>query len=205
MGTNVLTRDMLLGKGKNAEDKSFNILFYVLMGVLLIVLFLRTCVFTNICVSGNSMNPTLNTGDYLIGNRLAVNLGLYDYGDVVVINTDDEGGKKLIKRVIAKEGDVVKIQGGAVWRKTRGTDEFVKLDEPYVSGPVPESYEGIVVEIEKDMIFVLGDNRKNSTDSLDPVYMNKLKAEWVYAVVPEWAIKYKNTSLASGCAGKTTE
>ena len=200
-----LSREALLNGRDNArekESKSSNIFFYSVLAILLLVLFFRGFVFANICVSGNSMNPTLQTGDYLIGNRLYAMLGIYGYGDVIVIDVDDEGSKKLIKRVIAMEGDVVQIRNGEVWRKEKGTDEFYKLDEPYVSGPVPASYEGVTVEVGEGEIFVLGDNRGNSTDSLDTVYMHELKADKVYAVVAQWAIDNRNSNLATpGCAG----
>ena len=83
-----LSREALLYGRDGAQEKESkisNIAFYLLMALLLLMLFLRVFVFANICVSGNSMNPTLQSGDYLIGNRLYARIGNYGYGDVVVI------------------------------------------------------------------------------------------------------------------------
>ena len=68
--------------------------------------------------------------------------------------------KLLIKRIIAIPGDVVNIADGKVSINGEIQTEDYTL-EPYTSGWVSE------VEVPEDSLFVMGDNRQNSTDSRD--------------------------------------
>ena len=173
------------------EDKTVNVFLWIMIAVVLIFIVLRGFVFTTIYVSGTSMYPTLNNGNYLLGNRLAARLGFYGYGSIVTINTDereDDGSyKKIIKRVIALEGDTVDISpDGKVYLNG------VLLKEDYVQRGVFTS-KNLGTEfphtVGKGEIFVLGDNRGVSKDSRYTVYSH-IKTSQVYAVIPEWVINH---------------
>jgi signal peptidase I len=110
-------------------------------------------------VEGHSMAPTLADQDRLIINKLAYRLGEPHIGDVVMLYYPLDPGKSFVKRVIAEEGDQVRIVDGRVYRNDVVIDDsFVPPD--YRShddwGPqvIPEGY-----------YFVLGDHRNNSSDS----------------------------------------
>jgi signal peptidase I len=110
-------------------------------------------------VEGHSMAPTLADQDRLIINKLAYRLGEPHIGDVVMLYYPLDPGKSFVKRVIAEEGDQVRIVDGRVYRNDLVIDDsFVPPD--YRShddwGPqvIPEGY-----------YFVLGDHRNNSSDS----------------------------------------
>lgn len=118
----------------------------VLVGVLLLMLFVLRISF----VSGQSMQDTIKDGSTLVVNRL----GSPGYGDVIVIYSS-KLGRDLCKRVIGLEGDEIEISGGIVYRNG------VKLNEPYNKDNTTE-YSCVVGSNE---VFVLGDNRNNSTDS----------------------------------------
>ncbi len=76
-------------------------------------------------IPSSSMEPTLLIGDHLLVNRLSyvvkvpftdivlLHLGKPDRGDVVVFRYPEDRTKDFIKRVIAKEGDVVEIKDKA--------------------------------------------------------------------------------------------
>lgn len=51
-------------------------------------------------VSGNSMNPTLQSGNVLLIKKVALFLGVPKHGNIVIIN-EDRRGYSLVKRVIA--------------------------------------------------------------------------------------------------------
>ena len=73
-------------------------------------------------VDGESMEPTFHNEDKLITNKVSQWLGStevgksmgleYDRGDIVVFSLGD---RDLVKRVIAKGGDKIKIQNGSVY------------------------------------------------------------------------------------------
>ena len=63
---------------------------------------------------------------------------------------------RLVKRLIAKEGDVVRVTGGVVYVNGHA------LWEPYVG--TPPGYEMPALRVPAGHVFVLGDNRNNSLD-----------------------------------------
>lgn len=112
-------------------------------------------------VKGESMYPTLEENDYLIVNRIAYKIGDPEQGDVIVYHsnlTDEEGkSKDLVKRVIAAEGDHIKIQNSEVFVNGQ------KLEEDYIN--VGQTYGEIDATVPQDKVFTMGDNRENSMDS----------------------------------------
>ncbi len=126
-----------------------------------------------ITVDGQSMVPTLQDQDRLIVSDLFYQP---QYGDIVVVyadklhaaNQDNTHGKPIIKRVIGLEGDTIRIDfyNGIVYRNGEALEEdytnsLTNIPEDMV---VNENYVGEVT-VEPGKIFVLGDNRNNSTDS----------------------------------------
>lgn len=134
--------------------------------LLAIVLIIFLLVFRIIIVSGDSMRMTLVEGDYL----LLLNNLFYrepEQGDIVVISKESfDNGAPIVKRVIATEGQAVDIdfESGAVY--VDGT----QLEEPYINNlTLNNSGTAFPLTVEKNCIFVLGDNRSVSRDSRDPV------------------------------------
>ena len=130
---------------------------------LLIVIF--TLCFRITCVDGRSMNNTLMDGDYvlLLNDFLC---GDYEQGDVIVASKEGfRNGERIIKRVIATEGQWVDINFDTGTVKVDGKI----LDEPYISTPTITP-EGLTfpLRVEDGCVFVLGDNRELSMDSRHP-------------------------------------
>ena len=130
---------------------------------LLIVIF--TLCFRITCVDGRSMNNTLMDGDYvlLLNDFLC---GDYEQGDVIVASKESfRNGERIIKRVIATEGQWVDINFDTGTVKVDGK----VLDEPYISTPTVTP-EGLTfpLRVEDGCVFVLGDNRELSMDSRHP-------------------------------------
>jgi signal peptidase I len=110
-------------------------------------------------VEGMSMAPTLQDQDRLIVNKLAYRLGDPHVGDIVMLYYPLKPEKSFVKRIIAEEGDQVRIVNGHVYRND------VQLDDSFV----PEEYRshddwGPQV-IPEGYYFVMGDHRNNSSDS----------------------------------------
>ena len=110
-------------------------------------------------VEGMSMAPTLEDQDRLIVNKLAYRIGEPHHGDIVMLYYPIDPNKSFVKRVIAEEGDTVRIVDGHVFVNEAPLDDSYVPDEfrdhndwgPQV---VPEGY-----------YFVMGDHRNNSSDS----------------------------------------
>ena len=125
--------------------------------VLALVLFWGiNAVSARIRVDGYSMEPTLYDGEYVIVNRLAYRLGDLQRGDVIVFNFPRDLQQEYIKRIIGLPGDHVMVTGGNVIVNGQ------TLDEPYIAASPNYQSEWTVPD---DSVFVLGDNRNNSSDS----------------------------------------
>ena len=108
-------------------------------------------------LEGSSMEPSMGDGDIVLMNRFAAMQGNYEKGDIVLFHYFDGAGEHtVVKRIIATEGDTIRIlpNGIEVNGKT--------LEESYVIGKT----EGLVdMEVPQNMVFLLGDNRQTSYDS----------------------------------------
>jgi signal peptidase I len=154
--------------------------------VLAVVIFVGVRnVVLNFRVDGRSMEPNLHNGEMLIVNRqvyfhIDVN-DLLDWlpgsqdsgtdewypfhppqrGDIVVFQPPTMHSEPYIKRIIGLPGERVSIHDGAVHIDGK------RLDEPYLNAPT--NGQGVMTDgshvVEPDHVFVLGDNRGNSSDS----------------------------------------
>lgn len=116
--------------------------------------FLIDAVIARVRVENISMQPTLQPGEFIVVNKLAYKFSDFQRGDVIVFHYSPQ--EDYIKRIIGIPGDHVDVSNGVV--RVNG----VPLDEPYIASP-PE-YTGSW-EVPEDMVFVLGDNRNQSSDS----------------------------------------
>ena len=110
-------------------------------------------------VEGQSMAPTLADQDRLIVNKFSYQIGVPQRGDIVMLYYPLDPDKSYVKRVIAEEGDSVRVVDGRVYvNDVPMRDDFVSAE--YRShddwGPqvIPEGY-----------YFVMGDHRNGSSDS----------------------------------------
>jgi signal peptidase I len=178
-----LRRDARKRGDKKAAGRAFwKELPILILVALVVAILIKTFLVQAFYIPSGSMHDTLLEGDRVMVNKLAYRFGDPARGHVVVFKnpeyTGDDGesifgalvrhvaeslglstpDSALIKRVIAVGGETVEIRQNQVYI------DGVAIDEPYVKegsrmpryGPftVPEGY-----------VFVMGDNRSQSTDS----------------------------------------
>ncbi|GAK11249.1 signal peptidase I [Geomicrobium sp. JCM 19039] len=138
--------------------------------VILIVLIVRTFFFANYMVHGESMMPTIESGERLIINKVGYHISEPDRFDLIVFHADEESD--YIKRVIGLPGDQISYHNDTLFINDEEIPEDY-LHEAVASaegGPFTRDFtlselnlgEEVVPD---DQLFVLGDNRRNSLDS----------------------------------------
>ncbi len=161
----------------------FRFIVDVLETILLSVfLFLAiNAVSARIRVDGYSMEPTLQSGEFVIVNKLTYLLDNPSRGDIVVFHFPRNPDQEYIKRIIGLPGDNISVADGIVSVNDVALDEtYIKASPSYVgSWTVPEQ-----------SLFVLGDNRNNSSDSHNwgwvPLDLVVGKAVFIYWPPTEW-------------------
>lgn len=120
----------------------------------IVLYFLIDAVIGRVRVENISMQPTLHEGQFILVNKLAYRLGDFQRGDIVVFHHD--ATEDYIKRVIGLPGDRVEVHDGHVYINDQ------VLAEEYIAAP--PRYAGSW-QVPEGQIFVLGDNRNQSSDS----------------------------------------
>jgi len=124
------------------------------LAIAVVLYFLIDFVIARVRVENISMLPTLQPGEFVLVNKMAYQFGDFERGDIVVFHYSPQ--EDYIKRVIGVPGDRIEVENGQV--KVNGQI----LNEPYIAA-APQ-YAGSW-EVPQGSLFVLGDNRNQSSDS----------------------------------------
>ena len=180
-------------KKKNKVVKIISIVAFILLVAICGVIIFFNVSHEYYLVVGPSMTPTLNNGiGDINGSKDGVFVSKikgYTRGDIIVLNRNYGTGqeeKDVIKRVIAIEGDKIKV--ALINNEYRivmiyaGETNFVVLEEDYLlnydgNEVLFNNFNNMIqtmgyikdpfgfIQIQEDSIFCLGDNRTNSIDS----------------------------------------
>ena len=135
-------------------------------------------------IPSESMEPTLEVGDKLIGSRITYSLERAERGDVAIFKNPDNPEELFVKRIIGMPGETVTIKSGKIYID----DATVPLDEPYLKEEWTVKNDGLVYEVPEGHYFMLGDNRNISYDARywENTYVPKenLIAEAVFRYFP---------------------
>lgn len=142
-------------------------------------------------VDGTSMEPNLHTGEYVVVNKFAYRFGQPYLGDVIVFHFPGNPGQEYIKRVIGVPGDLVQVEQGQVY--VNGAP----IQEPYIAAQ--PNYQGSWT-VPANSLFVLGDNRNNSSDShswgMVPYSYVVGKAVFIYWPLNQWGTLSRTVKAA---------
>src|SRR3989338_10465041 len=124
--------------------------------VALVAVFLvRTFIAQPFLVSGASMEPNFEHGDYLLVDEISYRFREPQRGEVIVFRYPKNLSTYFIKRVIGLPGDTIEIQAGTIYVN----DKLLKED--YLSDAL-RSRDNLVMKLKSDEYFVMGDNRSHS-------------------------------------------
>ncbi|PJE74105.1 MAG: signal peptidase I [Candidatus Taylorbacteria bacterium CG10_big_fil_rev_8_21_14_0_10_41_48] len=138
-----------------------------------VVLAIRLFVFEAFFVQGDSMAPTILSGDFVLVNKLAY-IGNQEpsRGDIIIA-IPRVLPQKVVKRVIGLPGERFEIINQKIVIKNSRTDEGVTIDEPYLEFPNTPEIGKVKTTIDPNEYFVLGDNRNVSIDSRELGMMDR--------------------------------
>ena len=170
---------------KEEQREGFFGFFRELPGLIIIAfllaLLIKTFLVQAFFIPSQSMVPTLKVNDRVLVNKLVYDFGEPQRGDIIVFENPSEeeprrnvfqaiwawlteglgfaqaGHQDFIKRVVAVPGDTIEMNQGRVL--INGDP----IDEPYLVRPGHDNYEARTIP--EDHVFVMGDNRPNSSDS----------------------------------------
>jgi len=128
-----------------------------LLATLLLFLFVESFVVQGFKVYGSCMEPNLYTGERLLGNKLIYRIDGIHRGDIVVFRPPLRPDTPFIKRVIGLPGEILEIRQNQVYINGR------PLREPYLHIAWHDNRSA--ERIPPGRVFVMGDNRDNSSDS----------------------------------------
>lgn len=147
--------------------------------IIFVVAMIRSFIVTPVRVNGKSMDPYLKDGEILVLNKMDKK---YKRFDIVVANADRT---KIIKRVIGLPGENIEYKNCKLYINGKETEDYVKecitedftLKELYGYVMIPEGY-----------YFVMGDNRKASSDSRDYriglIKADKIQGKAIFRLTP---------------------
>lgn len=176
-------------KGKKPEkvNAANEIMSWIIAIVSAVVLayFIKAFIFNTTVVEGSSMYPTLTNGDRLISVRISLYFKSPQKGDIAIFESPVEEGKDYIKRVIATEGDEIRLENGAFFvNGERLTENY--LEEDSYTLPGRDNIKSWTIK--DGELFMVGDNRTpgGSYDSREfgPIEEERVRGIAVFRYYP---------------------
>jgi signal peptidase I len=158
--------DAPTAKPRKSSRKSFIEWVIVLIAAVLVSFTIRTYVLQTFLIPSRSMAPTLYDGNRILVNKLSVDFGTINVGDIVVFKAPANVAKicndpviDLVKRVIGIPGDVLNTKGNTIYLNGK------KLDQKWSIYPAMGDSAIKNVTVPKGQYYMMGDNHADSCDS----------------------------------------
>lgn len=159
------------------------------------VLLVRVYVVEPYVIPSESMDPTIEIGDMILGEKISLKSHAPKQGDIIFFKNPaaDSPHGVLVKRVVAVGGQTVDLRNGKVYidgveeKNEHAHGMSMPLAEEYLETDVTFPY-----KVPKGYIWVMGDNRENSLDSrsfgaipIDSVYAESWLRYWPFNRIGE--------------------
>lgn len=147
------------------QDKKENLFKEVLkfsLIAILIVAPIRIFIAQPFIVSGASMSPTFESRQYLIVDQLSYRFNEPKRGEVIIFKYPKNPSTFFIKRVVGLPNETLEMQSGRLIIKNKQLPSGFIINEPYIKEKTNDTFK---IALKENEYFVLGDNRKHSSDS----------------------------------------
>lgn len=155
-------------KSIEKEKSSFGSFFFEVVKIVVICLAIiipvRFFLIHPFFVRGDSMEPNFSNKEYLIIDQVSYRFSEPERGDVIVFRYPFNPSQFYIKRIIGLPGEKIEISSGQVTIFNDDYPEGKILNELYIP-PEVDTPGNIKQTLDSDEYFVMGDNRKGSSDS----------------------------------------
>jgi len=148
--------------GEKLDKQSFWELARFAFFALIIVIPIRVYIAQPFIVSGSSMVPTFEDGQYLIVDEISYRLNEPKRDEVVVFRYPNDPTKFFIKRIIGLPNETVDIKNNTIVITSKEHPDGFTLDQSYIKN---ETNNNMRFELKDGEYFVMGDNRIASSDS----------------------------------------
>lgn len=172
----------------NSKDKVIWIEWLKALFIALLLAFiLKSFIFATSIVKGDSMVPTLQTGERIIFNKFIYIISKPNRGDIVIITHPNEN---YVKRIIGLPGETIEVRDYKLFiNEVEQDSSFVNAEEHNLL----KAYEFGPIIIPANHYFVIGDNRSISRDSRNGLGLIDKKdiigrSEFIIYPFNEWEI-----------------
>lgn len=146
------------------RENFFKEIFKFSLIALLIVVPIRLFIAQPFIVSGASMDPTFDSGQYLIVDQLSYRFNEPQRGEVIIFRYPKDQTKFFIKRIIGLPNETITIQGTTITVINKDNLNGFELTEPYLAAANIKR-DSVRLVLSENEYFVMGDNRRASSDS----------------------------------------
>lgn len=149
----------------NSDKKQKTVLYEILLFIrdlaLILIIFglFTTFIADRTSVIGDSMEPHIHNGDFIVLNKLTYRFSEPKRFDIVVFPYNNSGSN-YIKRIIGLPGEIIEIKDGKVYINNEVLKDNYAMEDIVFNGN--QTYPLIIPEGE---YFLMGDNRNDSSDS----------------------------------------
>lgn len=159
-------------KNKGIRGFFYNWILPVAIAIVLAII-IRFFIGGATTVSGTSMEPTLNNGDFLLLSKIPTYFKKYHRGDILIIDSPDLD-EYYVKRLIGLPGETVEIKDGKVYINGKWMKEYYTSEDT-------ASYANTKWKLGNNEYFVMGDNRASGASN-DSRLFGPIPAEHIKAV-----------------------